>query len=361
MSDGRTIDDSPYCESLGGMLDKYDRLARKSNFKGKTTAEFESWRKETRALLHALLGLDKMDTASLNPKTEETVALPEGITREEVVIQVEPGVYMPFYVLIPQGAGTSTRCFICPPGHAGAGKHSVAGRREIPAVNSAIDRFNYDYGLQLAKLGYVAVCPDCRGFGRRREKDMQGTAEDKFLNGSCYHLAHMGEPLGIPAAGMLTWDLMRLADYLEERGEWNISELSCLGFSGGGMQTMWFAAMDDRVKLSFISGYMYGYRDALLKLNNNCSCNYVPGLWLHLDMGDIASLIAPRALVVQSCKDDHLNGERGVVNAVEQVEIIKAAYSLFGKENRLYHDICEGIHHFDSENMAKAIEVVLNG
>ena len=65
----------------------------------------------------------------------------------------------------------------------------------------------------------------------------------------------MGEPLGIPVAGMLVWDLMRLIDYLELRGEWDMEHLGCLGFSGGGMQTLYLAALDERVQYAVISGY----------------------------------------------------------------------------------------------------------
>lgn len=32
--------------------------------------------------------------------------------------------------------------------------------------------------------------------------------------------------------------------------------------------------LDERVRWALISGYLYGVRDALLTLNNNCSCNY---------------------------------------------------------------------------------------
>lgn len=46
------------------------------------------------------------------------------------------------------------------------GKYSVAGVRGYPPIDENIDHYHYDYGLQLAKLGYVAACPDCRGFGR---------------------------------------------------------------------------------------------------------------------------------------------------------------------------------------------------
>lgn len=57
-------------------------------------------------------------------------------------------------------------------------------------------------------------------------------------------------------------------------GAWSLRELGCVGFSGGGMQTLYLAAPDERVRWALISGYLYGVRDALLTLNNNCSCNY---------------------------------------------------------------------------------------
>ena len=43
-----------------------------------------------------------------------------------------------------------------------------------------------------------------------------------------------------------TWDLMRLIDYVAARGAWSLRELGCVGFSGGGMQTLYLAALDER-------------------------------------------------------------------------------------------------------------------
>lgn len=345
--------------SLTAMLRKYDRYARRDCFAGSTPAEFEHWRTQTRGLLQELLGLAKMEACPLQPTLMDSAALPDGIRREHWRIQTEPDVWMPFYLLVPSGAGLHTRPFVCPPGHNGAGKYTVAGLREYAAVADKIDHYRYDYGWQLARMGYVAVCPDCRGFGERREDPADTQALPAALKGDCYRLAHMGEPLGIPVAGMLVWDLMRLTDYLYDRGEWDLQNLSCLGFSGGGMQTLWLAALDERIRFAVISGYMYGCRDALLTLNNNCSCNYVPHLWEHLDMGDVASLIAPRPLLVQSCRGDRLNGPRGVVNAMEQVEIIRRAYALLGVPDRLLHEICEGPHQWHGENLTKNMRALL--
>lgn len=348
------IDIPKFYGSLQAMLRKFDNFARQDAFTGSTKEEFESWKKCSRESLKVLLGWKYMENCPLNPTMEERIILDNGIIREKVILQVEPEVYMPMYILIPpRGEGKAEgkqECFIALPGHMGAGKYSVAGCYEIPAVQSAINQFHYDYGMQLAKRGYVAICPDCRGFGERRDEALQKADDEKaFLNSTCFHLSHMAAGMGETVAGMCTWDAARIIDYVYERNEWNTEKLGVMGFSGGGMQTLWIAALDDRVKQAIISGYFYGYRDSLMILNGNCNCNYVPHLWEHFDMGDIASLIAPRPLTIQSCRDDRLNGPRGLVNVYEQLEIVGAAYKLYGKEELLLHDVREGEHCWHEE------------
>lgn len=358
MTESRVIPVSKYYGSLKGMERKFDRLARKDAFSGSSLEEWKKWSREARNRLRELLGMGLMERCPLNAQVTERVLAEPGIFRERVLLQVEPEIWMPVYILIPvrEDGGKPKGCIIAPPGHQGAGKYSIAGLSQYGAVADAIKKYNYDYGLWLARLGYVALCPDARGFGERRDEALQNDEENSFLRSTCFQLAHMAEPLGMTVAGMCTWDLMRLIDYVEERGEWRTDHLGCLGFSGGGMQTLWLAALDDRVKMAVISGYMYGYKDALLKLNGNCSCNYVPGLWRYYDCGDIGSLIAPKPLLIQSCTEDHLNGERGIANADEQVEIIRRAYRLFGGENKLIHQHCPGGHQFHQEGIRESLE-----
>ena len=232
----------------------------------------------------------------------------------------------------------------------GGGKYSVAGCYDIPAVRDKIEFYHYDYGMQMAKHGFVALCPDCRGFGERRDEALRNQEDEKaFLTGTCFHLAHMAEALGETVIGMCTWDVTRLIDYVYERGQWNTDTLGVMGFSGGGMQTLWAAALDERIRRAIISGYLYGYKDSLLILNGNCSCNYVPQLWQHFDMGDIAALIAPRPLAIQSCQNDHLNGPRGMANVLEQLETVRKAYRLYGNMKYPFHDVRDGEHCWHEE------------
>lgn len=357
---GRTVHIDTYYEDEPAFRDRLKREGRSAAFKGATPDDFEAWQIATRDRLFDLLGLSIMDRVPIEVRELDRVQIAGGIVRIHAMLQVEHNVWMPFYLLEPQtpklDAHGCRRCYICPHGHQGAGAASVAGVTGVPAVDDAVRKFNYDYGLRLARMGYVTVCPDARGWGYRRDWKGQGDDESSFLRGTCLNQARMAEPLGLTVAGLNAWDNMRLIDYLESRGDIAMDDLGCFGFSGGGYMTLYLAALDPRVRKAFVSGYLYGVDDSLLHLNGNCSCNYVPGLWRLLDMGDIASLIAPRPLLVQSCEDDHLNGARGLANVDEQLDIVCGAYELVGHAGDLSHEVCPGGHHLGVAHLAEDIE-----
>lgn len=357
---GRTVHIDTYYEDEPALRDRLKREGRSAAFKGTTPGDFEAWQIATRNRLCDLLGLSLMDRVPIEVRELDRVQIAGGIVRIHAMLQVERDVWMPFYLLEPQtpklDAHGRKRCYICPHGHQGAGAASVAGVTGVPAVDDAVRKFNYDYGLRLARMGYVTVCPDARGWGYRRDWKGQGDDENSFLRGTCLNQARMAEPLGLTVAGLNAWDNMRLIDYLEARGDIAMDDLGCFGFSGGGYMTLYLAALDPRVRKAFVSGYLYGVDDSLLHLNGNCSCNYVPGLWRLLDMGDIASLIAPRPLLVQSCEGDHLNGARGLANVDEQLDIVRDAYELVEHAEDLSHEVCPGGHHLGVAHLAEDIE-----
>lgn len=357
---GRTVHIDTYFEDEPAFRDRLRREGRSAAFKGTTPSDFEAWQTATRARLFDLLGLSIMDRAPIEVRELDRVQIAGGIVRTHAMLQVERDVWMPFYLLEPQAPKLDIhgckRCYICPHGHQGAGAASVAGVTGVPAVDDAVRKFNYDYGLRLARMGYVTVCPDARGWGYRRDWKGQGDDENSFLRGTCLNQARMAEPLGLTVAGLNVWDNMRLIDYLGARGDIAMDDLGCFGFSGGGYMTLYLAALDPRVRKAFVSGYLYGVDDSLLHLNGNCSCNYTPGLWRLLDMGDIASLIAPHPLLVQSCEEDHLNGLRGLKNVDEQLEIVRDAYKLLDRGDGLRHEVCPGGHHLGVAHLVEDIE-----
>jgi len=227
---------------------RWDALERQQAFRCHTLDEWRQWQPELRQTLKRLIGYDTMLSADLNPEVTEESEFDEYI-RQRVEIQTEPGIIMPMYVLIPKHGTPPYPVVLAPPGHQGGGKYSVAGRRDIPEIAAAIDKFNYDYGVQFARAGCITFCPDARGSGERRE-----LADcENMLAASCRLLNNMAMPLGQTVVGMQTWDLHRLIDYVQTRTDCQTERIGCAGFSGGGLQTLWAAALDERITCAVIS------------------------------------------------------------------------------------------------------------
>lgn len=321
------------------MQHRWDTLERKLSFRAKSIAEWKRWRVRLIRKLKQLVGYNAMEKCPLNPRITEEVDCGDYV-RQRAEITTSPGVLMPLYVLIPKNVAGPYPTALAPHGHSSGGKVAVAGVREHPEVAATIDEHNYDYGVQFVREGCIAFCPDARGFGERQEK-MEGAG---MLDSSCRVLNNMAMPLGLTVTGMWAWDLHRLIDYAKTRPEVRKGKLGCAGLSGGGLQTLWAAALDTRITCAIVSGYFYGCRESLLDMYENCDCNYVPHLWEYTDIGDIAALIAPRPLLIETGTQDHLNGASGIENVKSQVQITRKAYRLLGAERNLRHVIFKGEH-----------------
>lgn len=324
---------------LPSMHRRFGRVKRSMGLRATTPAQWRKWRKALREKLMELTGYDTMVRCPLKPKITDEVDCGE-YRRQRVEIQTEPGIIMPLFVLIPKSARGRTAAVINPHGHGGGGKVAVAGIRDNPQVAKSIDDHNYDYGVQFARAGLISFCPDARGFGERQEEPARGDP----LASSCTWLNNMGHPLGQTVTGMWVWELHRLIDYIQTRKDCDADRIGCAGLSGGGLQTLWTTALDDRIRGAVVSGYFYGYQQALLERFGNCSCNYVPHLYETIDMGDLAAMIAPRPLMVETGTQDPLNGADGVNNVLPQMRIAASAYRLFGAGKNLQHDVFEGNH-----------------
>ena len=328
-------------QTHGTLQRRWAATGRKLAFRARTPAEFVAWRRRTLKCLRELLGYNTMERAPLRPRILETTDVGDHI-RRRAEIQVEPGHWMPFYILEPKTGSAPYPAMICPHGHGAGGKLEVVGCRDVPAIAARIAEANSDYGVQFARAGFMVFCPDARGFGERQEEPIFN--RNNITASSCEIINHMAIPLGRTITGLWAWDLHRLIDYIQTRKDCRADAIGCAGISGGGNQTLYATALDPRIKACVISGYFYGAREALLDLSENCSCNFVPHLWEYLDMGDIAATVAPRPILIETGTLDSLNGRRGAVNAREQVRTVRKAYRLFGAQRHVLHDVFEGDH-----------------
>ena len=82
-----------------------------------------------------------------------------------------------------------------------------------------------------------------------------------FSEAPCFYLAHMAEPLGHDRGRDVCLGpdaANRTMQKKEDSGGRTI--WAAWDFPEGACRTLWLAALDDRVKMAVISGYMYGYR-----------------------------------------------------------------------------------------------------
>lgn len=323
---------------------RWNRVHGQSRLEARMPGELNQWQQNTVALLKRLTGYNTMVACAPEPRLHEVVQC-DGYVRRRIDIRTEPGIRMPFYVLEPDNIDPPYIPVVAAHGHSSGGKAAVAGVDTCPQVRDTIRHYHYDYGVNLAKAGFMVFCPDARGFGERRERLVR--QNDNPLASSCLHLSNMAIPLGQTVTGMWVWDIHRLLDYVASLPACSAMPVGCVGLSGGGLQTLWAAALDERIRAAIVSGYFYGYRQSLLEMHHNCSCNYVPHLYEHLDMGDIGALVAPRALRIETGTRDPLNGAGGLANVTSQLDVTRRAYALYDATDRLAHHVFEGEHRWD--------------
>jgi hypothetical protein len=114
------------------------------------------------------------------------------------------------------------------------------------------------------------------------------------------------------------------------------------GISGGGTCTLFSAALDQRIKAAFVSGYLNTFRDSIMSVSH-CIDNYVPGILNWTENYDIAGLIAPRPLFSEGGDHDPIFP---VAASRESYARVERVYELFGAAANVQQEIFEGEHVF---------------
>ena len=150
-------------------------------------------------------------------------------------------------------------------------------------------------GHSLARNGYVCLTVDAFGSGERSSQ--HGNFE--------YHGANIGSSLlnvGESLMGIQVVDNMRGVDLLCSLPYVDADRIGATGASGGGNQTMWLTALDERIKAAMpvVSvGTFESYVTA-----RNCICELLPNGLTFTEESGILALTAPRALKLCNCLGD---------------------------------------------------------
>ncbi|MGH9160526.1 MAG: alpha/beta hydrolase family protein [Vicinamibacteraceae bacterium] len=330
------IDDRRF-DPVAYTRDLYAAAPRRLRFQARTRGEAEKWQNALRAKLTELVGGLPTERPPLRPVTLETRTFP-GYGREKIVFDSRPGVSVLAYLLLPEKARSPAAVMICVPGH-GRGVDDIVGIDEQGRDRTDKAGYQHDFAIQVAEAGMAALAIEPMGFGCRRDPI---NAREGLGQKACDPVAGGALLLGQTMIGWRVWDVMRTLDYIETRPELDKGRVGCMGISGGGTVTLFSTALDRRLRVALVSGYLNTFRDSIGSLAH-CIDNYVPGILTWAEMYDVGGLIAPRPLFVESGERDDIFPVRASIESFNEVRKI---YGVFGAQDRVEQEVFPDEHAF---------------
>src|SRR5690606_33226349 len=140
-----------------------------------------------------------------------------------------------------------------------------------------------DVALQAVRRGFAVISPGTRGQAGVGVPDINHRHGGLSCRSQLIHALLAGRT----ATGERVWDMMRLIDWAEARPEVDASTLLLMGNSGGGVVTLFAAAVDPRVTIA-VPSCSYCTLVGSTGLVHHCDCNAVPGLLRFGEIWDVA-------------------------------------------------------------------------
>lgn len=299
--------------------------------------DYPTWREEIKAKLLELMG-DMPERVPSNVQIEWKKER-EDYTEYRFTYDAEPCATVPAHLLIPHKAKKPCPVVICLQGHS-TGMHISLGVKIYPKDEKLVAGGDRDFAIQAVREGYAALVIEQRAFGERKSEAM--LRFDPTLYITCMLPAMSAILMGRTLLGERVWDVSRAIDALDAFPEIDLDRIACMGNSGGGTTTYYAACLDERIKIAMPSCSVCSFKESI-GTRRHCMCNYIPSLGKYMDMGDLASLIAPRKLVVVAGKQD--NGFL-IEGTLEEYAIIEKIYQKAGVPNDCKLVVGEGGHRF---------------
>jgi len=254
--------------------------------------------------------LDYLGALDANPKTPVLKVLkedkPEGLIRQYVEYEGEPGIMVRGYLLKP-GRIDDPRPGI-------VAMHSTSDDQMLGIAGVEEGRI-VAFGYKLAKQGFVVFCPQCYLWHNKGEWDY----EQQTTLFTDQHPESKG------MAKML-FDAQRAVDILVSLDEVDTSRIGCMGHSLGAKEALYLGAFDDRVKVIVSNEGGIG-----IKMSNWDAVWY-----LSKDIDEfghkhheVLSLAAPKPFLLIG--GDSADGEQ----SRPYIEAVKQVYGLYKKEENI--------------------------
>jgi hypothetical protein len=258
------------------------------------------------------------EKSSLNAKITSTVKK-DGFRVENVIFESLPGFYVTASLFIPANIKKPAPAILFCSGHS-TGVYRLE-YYQLPLLN-------------LVKKGFIVLAIDPIGQGERLQYFNQEKGGSVIGSSTQEHSYPSTQVflLGKSIARYFLWDGIRGIDYLESRKEVDKKRIGVHGLSGGGTQTAYISALDDRVAASAPAGYITSYRRLMESVGvQDGEQNFYHGLSSGIDHADFIEIRAPKPTLIMATTGDFFS----IQGTRETYSELKRIYEIAGKPDNI--------------------------
>lgn len=241
----------------------------------------------------------------------------DGFRVQHIIFESQPGFYVTSSLFIPSGLrkGKKAPAVIYCSGHANDGYRGEIYQHVI---------------INLVTKGFIVFAFDPVGQGERLEYFDPQTGKS-LVGGPTTEHSYPGTQAfitGSSEARYMIWDGIRAVDYLLTRKEVDPERIGITGRSGGGTQSAYIAAMDDRIYAAAPECYITNFTRLLQTIGNQDAEQNLFGEIFHgIDHADLLEVRAPRpALMITTTRD--MFSIQGAMETEKEVDRIYNAYNM---------------------------------
>lgn len=292
--------------------------ARESKVALLATADaWQEYREQVKLKLAQIIGPFPKKTP-LNPEITGVIEQ-DDYTIEKLIYASQPGFYVTAALFLPKNRKGRAPGIVYCSGHSDLGFRSDTYQTKI---------------INLVKKGFVVLAFDPLGQGERMQyPDEEG--KQSRIGGPTHEHSYSGAQSfinGSSLAKIMIWDGIRSVDYLLSRPEVDPQRIGMTGRSGGGTQTAYIAAFDDRILAAAPEAYITRM-ETLLKTRGpqDAEQNLPDFIANELDLSDYLTARAPKPTLIISTSRDFfsIEGARDTYHELQQ------AYGAMGKAGNI--------------------------
>ncbi len=308
-------------DALVPLRERQERIARL-----RTRSDWQQYQRDTHAKLLELVG----------PFPEKTplhsralgVVQKDGFRVEKIVYESQPRLFVTAALFIPDRLTGRAPAILYCSGHTPLSFHNPVYQHVI---------------LNLVQRGFVVLAFDPINQGERLQFLDPETGKSEIAASGLGH-SHAGAPafvLGSSLARLMIWDGIRGLDYLVSREEVDPRRLGVTGRSGGGTQTAYIAAIDERVLAAAPENYITNF-EHLLKSRGpqDAEQNFYREISRGFDQGDFVIARAPKPTLILATTRDIFSIE-GTHTAFAEA---RRAFEAFGHPEAMAMSVDDDVH-----------------